>query len=382
MRTTKMYDILLSCPNDVPATVFRSVKTAINECNLYLGKDNIFVNLMHWSTDGYPQSGGQPQQLLNTQIVDVADAAIAIFWTRFGTPTEKFGGGTEEEIERMLQSGKQVFLYFLDKPILPMMLSDSKAIADYNKIQIFKNKYKDKGIYWNIKNENCLLRELKRHLPHYLNDNVIKQNKQNENSKESDIEKIQPEEERDLVIQKSVFLDYEWKNIIDKYAHIKNLYIECEETDPELKTTLFPLVELRSVLDHVFRLIFVKFSNSITIEEGSELNHINNHLDRAFFHLYELLFVNYRNAIITNLEPFSSYEIREGIPKYFTEYRPAIMDLTQKIINFRKNIECAKLNDMAMTGYMNDIIRMRDIFLEIRRFIPNIKGRKKRIKQR
>ena len=31
------------------------------------------------------------------------DAAVAIFWTKFGTPTDKYGSGTEEEIEEMLR---------------------------------------------------------------------------------------------------------------------------------------------------------------------------------------------------------------------------------------------------------------------------------------
>lgn len=35
-------------------------------------------------------------------------AAVAIFWTKFGTPTDKYGSGTEEEIEEMLSSNKQV----------------------------------------------------------------------------------------------------------------------------------------------------------------------------------------------------------------------------------------------------------------------------------
>ena len=43
----------------------------------------------------------------------------------------------EEEIEIMLQSGKQVFMYFSDKPIPP-----SKINGDgYEKIQAFRDKY-------------------------------------------------------------------------------------------------------------------------------------------------------------------------------------------------------------------------------------------------
>ncbi|WP_353622123.1 hypothetical protein [Halocella sp. SP3-1] len=61
---------------------------------------------MHWETSAFPESGKRPQALLNKQIVNDSDAAIAIFWTRFGTPTEEYDSGTEEEIEKMLKSDK------------------------------------------------------------------------------------------------------------------------------------------------------------------------------------------------------------------------------------------------------------------------------------
>ena len=40
------------------------------------------------STDSYPQSGDRAQEVLNKQFVRECDAAVALFWTKFGTPTE------------------------------------------------------------------------------------------------------------------------------------------------------------------------------------------------------------------------------------------------------------------------------------------------------
>lgn len=80
------------------------IRESIADFNSYAKTSlGLSVNLTHWSTDSYPQSGGHPQALLNTQIVDNADAAIAVFWTRFGTPTDEFGSGTEEEIEKIIE---------------------------------------------------------------------------------------------------------------------------------------------------------------------------------------------------------------------------------------------------------------------------------------
>lgn len=44
----------------------------------------IRLNLLHWSSDSFPQAGKPAQQLLNAQIVDKADMAIAIFGPALG----------------------------------------------------------------------------------------------------------------------------------------------------------------------------------------------------------------------------------------------------------------------------------------------------------
>ena len=70
-----------------------------------------------------------------------------MFWTRFGSPTEKYGSGTEEEIEEMIASGKQVFLYFLDKPMPPSEMDSD----EYKKVKAFKEKYSDTDSGCNIR---------------------------------------------------------------------------------------------------------------------------------------------------------------------------------------------------------------------------------------
>ena len=37
------------------------------------------------------------------------DAAVAIFWTRFGSPTDEYGSGTEEKIEKWNENLSRVF---------------------------------------------------------------------------------------------------------------------------------------------------------------------------------------------------------------------------------------------------------------------------------
>ena len=114
-----VYDILLSCPGDV-AKFKNIVRECIEDFNRLYGElNNIKLELKHWSEDAYPQSGGSAQGLLNSQFIHDCDACIALLGNRFGTPTERYDSGTEEEIEDMISSGKQVFMYFIEEPVNP-----------------------------------------------------------------------------------------------------------------------------------------------------------------------------------------------------------------------------------------------------------------------
>ena len=143
-QNVTLYNLLISCPGDVKAEV-ALIETAVDEFNeLYADPLGITIKTRHWSKSSYAQSGGKPQALLNEQFVNKCDAAVAIFWTKFGSPTDEYGSGTEEEIEIMLQSNKQVFMFFCDKPISPSQMNED----GYKKVEAFREKYKDRGIYF------------------------------------------------------------------------------------------------------------------------------------------------------------------------------------------------------------------------------------------
>ena len=159
------YDLLVSCPGDVVDYV-DIIRECVDNFNRTIGvANNSEIVVKHWSTDSYPESGDKPQELLNKQFVRDCDAAVALFWTKFGTPTDKYGSGTEEEIEEMLSSDKQVFMYFLDAPTNPSTLD----MEQYSKIQDFRKKYASRGIYSVIKDKNEFKTQFTNHLTmHFL----------------------------------------------------------------------------------------------------------------------------------------------------------------------------------------------------------------------
>lgn len=165
-KMIEQFEVLISCPSDLQELVnsINDVVARFNETYTnYLG---IQIKTRHWKTDSYPKSGGRPQGLLNEILVDSCDAAIAVFWTKFGTPTGEFGSGTEEEIERMLQGDKQVFLYFAEMDIPYGETVDPR-------VESFKKGYSQKGLYWTFKDEKEFEEMLFAHLSqHFLNPSI------------------------------------------------------------------------------------------------------------------------------------------------------------------------------------------------------------------
>lgn len=173
------YDLLISCPGDITSEI-SIIEKAVTQFNTQFSNAlGISIQTKHWSKNSYAQSGGKPQALLNNQFVNDCDAAVAIFWTRFGTPTDNYGSGTEEEIEIMLSSGKQVFMYFFDKPIPPSQLNED----GYKKVQAFREKYKDRGIYFTYASDDDFRNLFFAHLcQHFLSEKRVAEIKKERHS--------------------------------------------------------------------------------------------------------------------------------------------------------------------------------------------------------
>lgn len=163
-----VYDILISCPSDVSEYV-NLLEKQITTFNSFYGRSNdVIVRCSYWMRDTYSEFGDSPQELVNKQIVDSSDMIVAVFWTRFGTETEHYGSGTEEEIERMLSMKKQVFLYFLDKPVSLSQVD----FEQYAKIQQFMEKHKNEGIFFSVPDEDALSKKFLANLILYF-DSII-----------------------------------------------------------------------------------------------------------------------------------------------------------------------------------------------------------------
>jgi hypothetical protein len=111
-KTLRHIKILIASPSDVAEERDMAV-AVINEWNIR-NRDihKLELEAVLWESHSAPESGERVQGILNRQIVDQCDFAIAIFWTRIGTHTGVAPGGAVEEVQRFMGNGKQVMFYF------------------------------------------------------------------------------------------------------------------------------------------------------------------------------------------------------------------------------------------------------------------------------
>lgn len=171
MRDLVQFDILISCPSDIENRGFiNTIKEIVYNFNTNYGfKIGVSIRILYWKDSSYPEYGDTPQDIINRQIVDNADAVIAVFGNVFGTATSRYGSGTEEEIEKMISSGKQIFLYFENK----RTETNNLILEEVQRVRDFKKKYGEKGLYTEFKSKPQFKQLLLEHLISYFTNNPL-----------------------------------------------------------------------------------------------------------------------------------------------------------------------------------------------------------------
>lgn len=133
--------VLVASPSDVP-DARDAVEDALHSWNrLHATTRNVVLLPWRWETNSVPLLGSHPQEIINAQGVDGADIVVALFGSRLGSPTPDAVSGTVEEIERAVNSGKPVHLYFSRAP-----LPHDVDTAQLEGLRSFRNEIKERGL--------------------------------------------------------------------------------------------------------------------------------------------------------------------------------------------------------------------------------------------
>ena len=144
-------EVMIASPSDVGAER-AIVRDVILEWNAVNSKDRgILLQPVGWESHSAPAMGDRPQEIINKQILKDCDLLIAVFWTKFGTPTGKANSGTAEEIDEHLASGKPALIYFSAEPVVP----DSIDSEQYKALKAFEREKMSQGLFarYNSKTE-------------------------------------------------------------------------------------------------------------------------------------------------------------------------------------------------------------------------------------
>src|SRR4029077_30356 len=121
---------------------------------------NVHVDLVRWESHGTPDLSQPAQAVLNEQLLDDCELAIAVFWTRVGTATQDYESGSVEEIERLLKRGVRVLLYFCERDIPQATLTDDQ----FERLRRLRQSYTARGLVWTYVEIQNLREQVNLHL--------------------------------------------------------------------------------------------------------------------------------------------------------------------------------------------------------------------------
>ncbi|MEX0720299.1 MAG: DUF4062 domain-containing protein [Balneolaceae bacterium] len=150
MDTKKVIQIFLSSPDDVMKER-KVVLDVANEINTEYGEfKNFEIKVLHWEKDASPGiSNNGVQDYIQEQIGYNYDIYLGILWRRFGSPTDQYKSGTEQEFheayDRFLKGG-DVDIIFLFKKNMGEIDIDNIDVNQLQMVQNFKKELHEKEI--------------------------------------------------------------------------------------------------------------------------------------------------------------------------------------------------------------------------------------------
>lgn len=155
---TLTLQMLISAPSDIPFSDLEAIKKTVSQWNLNYGRTfGLTVLPVSWTEHAVTAFGDRPQAMLNDQIVNDADFAIALFCDRLGTPTGTSASGTDEEIRVLVSEGKTVGVLVNTTPRPPL---DSQDLAERQRLTDYLSDLKESALVFSYADEAQLISHL------------------------------------------------------------------------------------------------------------------------------------------------------------------------------------------------------------------------------
>ena len=180
--------LLISAPGDVPLADMAVIRKTISQWNLNLGRHvGLTVLPVSWTEHAVAEFGQRPQAILNHQIVEEADLAVALFHDRLGTPTGEAESGTAEEIKVLIEAGKTVAVLVNSAPRTPL---NGRALDERQRLTAYLEGLRKSALVFEYKHEGDLVG----HLNNFLSRATAKFQQSVESSKNEESKGLDPSE--------------------------------------------------------------------------------------------------------------------------------------------------------------------------------------------
>lgn len=159
--TAHVLRAMIASPGDI-TEARDAVEAAIHGWNIANAQNKLIIlQPWRWESAAVPILGGHPQELINAQGVDDSDIVFALFGSRLGSPTPDAVSGTVEEIERAVEQGKPVHLYFSTAP-----LPNDVDTAQLDGLRAFKKEIQSRGLFGEFSSPSELNHEVWKAIAH------------------------------------------------------------------------------------------------------------------------------------------------------------------------------------------------------------------------
>ena len=186
--STLALHLLISAPGDVPLEDMAVIRKTISQWNLNLGRHvGLTVLPVSWTEHAVSEFGERPQAILNHQIVDEADLAVALFHDRLGTPTGEAESGTAEEIKVLVEAGKSVAVLVNSASRPPL---SGAALEKRQRLTSYLNELRRSAVVLEYGNDGALIG----HLNNFLSRATAQFQQSVESSKDAQPEGPDPSE--------------------------------------------------------------------------------------------------------------------------------------------------------------------------------------------
>lgn len=161
----EVFNVMIASPGDVASerTIIRDVIYEWNAVNSL--SRNIVLLPIGWESHSSPEMGKNPQEIINSQVLEKCDLLVGVFWTRIGTATQEYASGTVEEIEKHIKSGKPTMLYFSSQPVV----METVDLEQFRQLRLFKESCQSRGLYESYDNYSDFKQKFYHHLQLKLN---------------------------------------------------------------------------------------------------------------------------------------------------------------------------------------------------------------------